>query len=303
MSLKKFLCITLVLALLVFALSGCGGSSHSNSFSGTDDITDEQQDTQEQQDTTDDDKTTDEQQDNQDNQQNQQQDQNQNNNDNGNNNNDGNNNNNGGGDNNTTTGSDSDGYDTDTGDTVNTAPEANEHAIVANATTKSFTTATTITKTGDYTGSSSSSGEVKTSASTEDADFYGFNSAILAKNKATLTIQNFTINTSGKYANAIFSYGSGTTVNVSDTTITTTSSNSGGIMTTGGGTMNAENLTITTSGGSSAAIRSDRGGGTVTVDGGTYTTSGTGSPAIYCTADISVSAADLESKTAQGVVI
>ena len=222
MSLKKFLCITLVLALLVFSLSGCGGSSHSNSFSGTDDTTtEEQQDTQDQQEQQD---TTDENTNDQQNQQNQQQEQNnqqeQNQQENQNNNN--NNNNNGGGDNNTTTGDDSDGYDTDTGTTVNTAPGANEHAIVANATTKSFTTATTITKTGDYTGSSSSG--VNTSASTEDADFYGFNAAILAKNSATLTIQNFTINTSGKYANAIFSYGSGTTVNVSDTTITTTSS-------------------------------------------------------------------------------
>ena len=149
------------------------------------------------------------------------------------------------------------------------ATGSNTHAILASADTASYSNLS-ITKTGDSSG--------------EDADFYGTNAAVLA-------------------ANGVFSYGSGTTVNVSDTVIITRSNNSGGIMTTGGGTMNAENLTIETSGGSSAAIRSDRGGGTVNVNNGSYTTSGQGSPAIYSTADITVSNAYLESKTAQGVVI
>ena len=107
----------------------------------------------------------------------------------------------------------------------------------------------------------------------------------------------------GSNSNNSNNSGDGTTVTISDATITTTGSNSGGIMTTGGGVMNASNLTITTSGGSSAAIRSDSGGGTVTVSGGTYTTSGAGSPAIYSTAAISVFGADLVSKASQGVVI
>ena len=74
-------------------------------------------------------------------------------------------------------------------------------------------------------------------------------------------------------------------------------------MTTGGGKMTAKNLTINTAGTSSAAIRTDRGGGSVSVTGGTYTTTGKGSPSIYSTADVSVSDADLVSKTSEGVVI
>ena len=132
----------------------------------------------------------------------------------------------------------------------------------------------------------------------DNTSFYGTNSAIIAKDKANLTLKGVTINTSASGANGVFSYGGsattsnttsdGTTVNIIDSVITTTKDNSGGIMTTGGGIMNATNLTINTSGISSAAIRSDRGGGTVTVDGGTYTTTGQGSPSIYSTANINV---------------
>ncbi|MBQ7214920.1 MAG: hypothetical protein IJS39_02925 [Synergistaceae bacterium] len=163
------------------------------------------------------------------------------------------------------------------------------NAVLADGETVSYSNVS-ITKTGDGSGG-------------EDADFYGTNAAVLATNGATLTLTASLVVTDGTYANGVFSYGSGTTVNVKDSVIITSSNNSGGIMTTGGGTMNAENLTIETSGGSSAAIRSDRGGGTVNVSGGSYTTSGTGSPAVYSTADITVSDAYLESKTAQGVVI
>ena len=111
------------------------------------------------------------------------------------------------------------------------------------------------------------------------------------------------VKTNGTHANAVFSYGEGTTVNVSDSVIETTGNCSGGLMTTGGGTMNATNLNIHTTGNSSAAIRSDRGGGTVNVTGGSYTTDGTGSPAIYSTADITVSDANLASTASQGIVI
>ena len=111
------------------------------------------------------------------------------------------------------------------------------------------------------------------------------------------------VKTDGTHANAVFSYGEGTTVNISNSYIETSGNCSGGLMTTGGGTMNAENLTITTSGNSSAAIRSDRGGGTVTVTGGDYTTSGKGSPVIYSTADITVNDAVMTSTASQGVVV
>ena len=169
-----------------------------------------------------------------------------------------------------------------------TATTGGTHALEADGTTLTRSNLG-ITKTGDSSG--------------EDADFYGTNAAVLATNGATLTLTDSLVVTDGAYANGVFSYGSGTTLNVRDSVIITSSNNSGGIMTTGGAAMNASNLTIETAGGSSAAIRSDRGGGTVTVNGGSYTTTGQGSPAIYSTADITVSGARLESKTAQGVVI
>ena len=158
----------------------------------------------------------------------------------------------------------------------------------------------TVTKTGD-------------STSGDNSNFYGTNSAIIAKDGATLIVKDSSITTNADGANGIFSYGGsattnnsssdGTTINISDTKIITTGDNAGGIMTTGGGTTNASNLTIETSGTSSTAIRSDRGGGTVKVDGGTYKTTGKGSPTIYSTADITVSNANLTATSSEGVVI
>ena len=141
------------------------------------------------------------------------------------------------------------------------------------------------------------------SSNTEDGDFYGMNSALLATNGATVTIKDANVTSSAQNGNGVFSYGSGTTVNISDSTITTSADNSGGIQTTGGGTTNASNLTVTTSGNSSAAIRSDRGGGTVNVDGGTYTSNGYNSPAVYSTADIAVKDAELTANNSEALVI
>ena len=164
-----------------------------------------------------------------------------------------------------------------------------EHAIEVSGKTAEYSDIK-VTKTG-----SSSTGD--------EADFYGDNAAVFATDKANLTLKNIKVSTDGTHANAVFSYGEGTTVNISDSTITTNGNCSGGLMTTGGGTMNASNLNIRTTGNSSAAIRSDRGGGTVNVDGGTYVTDGTGSPVIYSTADITVSNANLESTASEGVVV
>lgn len=141
------------------------------------------------------------------------------------------------------------------------------------------------------------------SSNTEDGDFYGMNAALLATNKATVTIKNAVITSSAQNGNGVFSYGSGTTVNISDSKITTTADNSGGIQTTGGGTTNAENLTIETAGNSAAAIRSDRGGGTVNVEGGSYTTNGYNSPSVYSTAAITVKNAVLTANNSEALVI
>lgn len=178
--------------------------------------------------------------------------------------------------------------DIETTETVENS-EDSSHAISADGEEASWS-GTAVIKTGD-------------SGQGDEADFYGDNAAVFAANDGTLTLSNMVVETNGTHANAVFSYGEGTTVNVSDSYIETSGNCSGGIMTTGGGTMKAENLTINTSGNSSAAIRSDRGGGTVTVTGGSYTTSGTGSPVIYSTADITVNNAEMESTASQGVVV
>ncbi len=161
------------------------------------------------------------------------------------------------------------------------------HAIVADGETLSYANVR-VNKTGEADG--------------DEADFYGENAAVYAANGGTLTLKEVVVKTDGTHANAVFSYGEGTTVNIANAYIETSGNCSGGLMTTGG-TMNAENLTINTSGNSSAAIRSDRGGGTVNVTGGNYTTSGTGSPVIYSTADITVSDATMTSTASQGVVV
>ena len=100
----------------------------------------------------------------------------------------------------------------------------------------------------------------------------------------------------------VFAYGDGVAY-VSDTTIITQKGTSGGIHVAGGGTLYADNVTAETDGESSAAIRSDRGGGTMVVNGGSYTSNGTGSPAVYCTADITISDAELTATGSEAVCI
>ncbi len=163
-----------------------------------------------------------------------------------------------------------------------------EHAIEVSGETKVYKNIG-VTKTGDADG--------------DEADFYGENSAVFATEKGTLSINDSLVQTNGRHANGVFSYGEGTTVNISDSVIETEGDCSGGLMTTGGGTMNASNLTINTKGRSSAAIRSDRGGGNVTVDGGYYKTEGLGSPVVYSTADITVSNSLMESTKSEGIVV
>ena len=135
----------------------------------------------------------------------------------------------------------------------------------------------------------------------DNSSFYGVGAAVLATD-GTVYIDGGEINTDSKGGAGAFAYGSGT-VYIKDTEITTRQSTSGGIHAAGGGTVYAWDLDVETNGESSAAIRSDRGGGTMVVDGGTYTSNGTGSPAVYCTADITVNAADLNATGSEGICI
>ena len=100
-----------------------------------------------------------------------------------------------------------------------------EHVITADGEELSYAN-TAVNKTGDASG--------------DEADFYGDNAAVFATNGGTLQLSEMKINTAGEHANAVFSYGEGTTVNIADSVIETSGNCSGGLMTTGGGTMNAE---------------------------------------------------------------
>ena len=162
------------------------------------------------------------------------------------------------------------------------------HAITVSGESMSYSSVD-VKKTGDDDG--------------DEADFYGTNAAVYAENAATLDLADITVSCDGQHANAVFSYGEGTTVNISNSTIETVSNCSGGIMVTGGGTLNATEVFVHTTGNSSAPIRSDRGGGTQVVQGGEFISDGKGSPVIYSTADVQVESAKLTSNSSQGVVV
>ncbi len=177
---------------------------------------------------------------------------------------------------------------------------SDENALLISGDVSVSASKITVTKTGDSDGGDSTS-------------FYGNNSGVLAKDGASVYINNSEITTDATGANGIFSYGGsattnnssndGTSITINNSKITTTKDNSGGVMVTGGGTLYGNNLEINTAGTSSAAIRSDRGGGTLVIKGGSYTTTGKGSPSIYSTANITVSDATLTSKKSEGIVI
>lgn len=182
-------------------------------------------------------------------------------------------------------------YTTDTSISNETflSTDTDENAIlVSNAANVSLDSTTIHRTSTDSTGGDNSS-------------FYGIGAATLVTD-GTLTITNSEIETDASGAAGVFAYGSGIAY-VEDTTIKTSQGTSGGIHVAGGGTLHASNLTVETNGESAAAIRSDRGGGTMTVDGGSYTSNGLGSPAVYCTADITISDADLVATGSEAVCI
>ena len=148
----------------------------------------------------------------------------------------------------------------------------------------------TITKSGDYSGS------------TEDSEFYGLNAAILVQGGG-LTMTGGSISTSAKVSNALVATNGGT-VTISGTTITSTGSSSArGLHATYGGVITATNVVISSTGGSCATLATDRGEGTVSCTGCTLSTGGAGSPLIYSTGDITVSGTTGTASAAQAVVV
>ncbi len=178
--------------------------------------------------------------------------------------------------------------DTETSGQTYTSTGTDENAVLVSGGNVLLKNATVTRTSSDSTGGDNSS-------------FYGVGAAILATD-GTAYIDGGKTDTDSKGGAGAFAYGSGT-IYIKDTEITTKQSTSGGIHTAGGGTVYAWNVTAETNGESSAAIRSDRGGGTMVVDGGTYTSNGTGSPAVYCTADITVNAAELNATGSEGICI
>ena len=87
-----------------------------------------------------------------------------------------------------------------------------EHAIEVSGETKEYSNVG-VTKTGEADG--------------DEADFYGENSAVFTTESGNLTIKDSLIETDGTHANAVFSYGKGSTVNISDSVIETSGNCSG----------------------------------------------------------------------------
>jgi hypothetical protein len=125
-------------------------------------------------------------------------------------------------------------------------------------------------------------------SNTENCEFYGVNSALLATKNSTITVKDSTINTQAEGANAVFSTGENAVINISNAKITTTKNSSRGLDATYSGTINADTLDITTAGAHCATIATDRGEGTVNVLNSKLNTSGEGSPLVYSTGAITV---------------
>lgn len=81
--------------------------------------------------------------------------------------------------------------------------DADENAISASGNVKVSISNITVTKSGDSDGG-------------DNTSFYGTNSAIIAKDGATLNIENATISTDANGANGVFSYGGSATTNNSE---------------------------------------------------------------------------------------
>ena len=105
-----------------------------------------------------------------------------------------------------------------------TSTTSDENGLLADGDIDVTASNITVTKSGD-------------SDSGDTSNFYGNNSAILAKDKANLTLKNITVATNASGANGVFSYGGsattnnsesdGTTVTISDSKITATGDNAG----------------------------------------------------------------------------
>jgi hypothetical protein len=171
-----------------------------------------------------------------------------------------------------------------------TATSTNESGVLARDSAKLTLTAVEVSTTGS-------------SSSSDDSSFYGLDAGVLAFTGAAIKEDAGSVTTNGDGANAVFAYGSGSSITISGTKIKATGQYAHGIMASGGGSVKATDVTVATTGTSSAAVATDRGGGTITIIGDTYKTSGHNSPGLYSTGTLKATGATFDATGAEAAVV
>jgi len=140
----------------------------------------------------------------------------------------------------------------------------------------------------------------------ELASKYGYASAVLVNNGATLTLNNPMIyGIEGSRANGAYASDAGSTLNVNGGIIETNNNLGHGLDATYGGTINAKDVSIYTQGSNSAAIATDFQGGYITAEGIKAVTEYAGSPGIYAAGNsvITVKSSDITANGTEGVMV
>ena len=137
-----------------------------------------------------------------------------------------------------------------------TASESNKIGLLAANGAQVTLVNCTIVKSGDGSGQSND----------DNYNFYGINNAVVALGSSTrVTLDNCTVTTSAKYANAVFA-SDAATINVTNgIAITTTGNSARGLFASYAGTVQAPDggVRIATAGKHCAGLATDRGGGTI----------------------------------------
>jgi VCBS repeat-containing protein len=182
----------------------------------------------------------------------------------------------------------------DNGSTSNgkyTATEVDESGIIVRKAGSLSVNEANVIKTGN-------SSNVKASS------LYGMNSAILAiDDYSNITINNSSINTNSKGANAIFTNGKNAVINLNNTEINTWEDFSSGLNAISEGTINGRNLIINTKGKCSTAVQAKNRFGTVNITKSEITTTGMDSSGIYSSGIVSVEDSNIDTKKSDCIVI
>lgn len=139
--------------------------------------------------------------------------------------------------------------------------------------------------------------------SEENSIFYGVNAGILAKEGAFIDIQNSTITTTGKGANAIFSHGDKSLINIDNVILKTKGDFSNGLNSGAKATVKAHDISINTEGNNSAAIAVYSENGIIDVSNAIATCEGENSPCVYSRGNIMINDSNLKAEKAVGAVI